>query len=246
MARCLAESKNSIIKSSLIKLVQTIYPVDMSSASKQNFSCFDDFFTRDFHNTARRIAEAQLVNPVDGCISDFGALSDHHSIVVKHKKYSHADLASSDFMGQDYSFVSYYLAPYNHHQIYMPANGTIVKTVYIPGLLHSVKTNGHKSKDIVNFKNERLVLFIESDTGPMALVLVGALLVGSISTAWGRRYKPSKSMDIVTEENLTYKFAKGDSIARFHYGSSVILITNLKLGKINALQDCKMGEPIWS
>ena len=143
------------------------------------------------------------------------------------------------------NYVSYYLAPYNHHQIYMPVNGKIIKSVYIPGLLHSVKPAGESSKQVVNFKNESLVLFIDSEAGPVALVLVGALLVGSMSTAWGKRYTPNKNQDVVTE-SLDLAFSKGDSIARFHYGSSVILVTQAQLGNIDLGSSCNMGAPIWS
>lgn len=243
-ARRLSASENALVKGSIIKLVKGLYDIDMTTAPDDvTYTSFDQFFTRDFKEGARPIAQSEIVHPVDGKIVDFGTFDGKHPILIKHKPYSQDEL----FIADNSNYISYYLAPYNHHQIYMPADGKVVKTVYIPGMLYSVKPDGEKSKQVVNFKNERLVIFIETNSGPITLVLVGALLVGSISTAWDHRYYPNANQEIITKE-LSETFAKGESIARFHYGSSVILVTDKPLGEINCGADntCFMGQAAWS
>ena len=244
-ARMLAESENPLLKNSLINFIKKCYNVDMSSSERQEnkeFKTFDDFFTRDFHQSARPIAEADFIHPVDAKVVEFGQVNSEHEIFIKHKPYSTDEL----FITDSSNFISYYLAPYNHHQIYMPVNGQVIRTVYVPGMLYSVKPSA-KSCSVVNSKNERLVIFIESEQGPVTLVLVGALLVGSISTVWGQRYFPSKQQDVF-EAVVNKSFAKGEAIARFHYGSSVLLVTKQELGTINTGVDgaCLMGQAAWN
>lgn len=244
-ARILSSSDNILVKETIIFLVKFIYKdkINMNHSKEgEKYRSFDEFFTRGFRDGARPISDSKLIHPVDGKIIEYGNFDAQHPIYIKHKPYTKDEL----FITDQSNFISYYLAPYNHHQIYMPVDGKIVRTVYIPGMLYSVKPDGKSSKQVVNFKNERLVIFIESSAGPITLVLVGALLVGSISTNWGQRYYPNSQQEIILED-VAQEFKKGDAIARFHYGSSVILVTDNPLGAINHNTDknCYMGESIW-
>lgn len=219
----------------------------MSSAKKTKFKTFDDFFTRDFHENARPIATKGIIHPVDAKVVEQGMLAEHNELLIKHKKYllSDFELQEPSIIAK-FSFISYYLAPSNHHQVYMPASGKIIECTYVPGTLCSVKPNSDNSKQIVNSLNERLIISMQTEEGPIILIMVGALLVGSISTAWGKRFTPSNSEHII-HEKVNRNYSKGESIARFHYGSSVILITNNQLQtlNINPKSLCKMGEALW-
>lgn len=242
-ARMLAESENVLLKNALISAVSNIYKIDMSTAATKDFKSFDAFFTRDFKEDARPIADSTVIHPVDGKVVEFGQLSPEHDVYIKHKPYSHAELG----LNPNSNYISYYLAPYNHHQIYMPIDGTIIQTTYVPGMLYSVKPVADQQNRVVNFKNERLIILIDSELGPITLVLVGALLVGSISTSWGQRYYPNKDQTI-SQSQVQQKFAKGESIGRFHYGSSVLLVADAPLGELNldAQQNCLMGQAAWT
>lgn len=244
VARHLSQSKSNFVKKSLVNIIDKMYPGKLDTNIVDNFACFDDFFTRDFQPGERQISEG-VINPVDGLITEINNLNKTHPIYVKHKKYSPKDLLpeGNEFISENSNYISYYLAPFNNHQVYMPANGEIISTVYMPAMLHSVRPGSKNIKDILATKNERLIFYIESEFGRIVLVMIGALLVGSISTAWGKRFTPNKSLDIQIDK-VNKVFSKGQSIARFHYGSSVILITEKCLLKDHLGKDCLMGQTI--
>jgi phosphatidylserine decarboxylase len=224
----------------------------------EGFESFNAFFTRALKPGARVVhsGAAAFVSPVDGTVSQFGDISGGELIQAKGHTYSaetllagRADWAAEFAGGQ---FITIYLAPYNYHRIHMPFAGTLREWAYVPGRLFSVNHATARALPGVFARNERVVAIFDTAFGPMAMVLVGALFVGSIETVWAGEISPPHVRD---DEPRVYApmtpitLAKGAEMGRFNMGSTVILLTPKKLGWQAALapkQPLRMGEIIAS
>ena len=224
--------KTPFIKNQLIKIFIYIFNVDMSASETQSiedFQHFNDFFTRQLKTNARPINSSVLVSPVDGFISEIGKLKEGSIIQAKNRNYT-----VNSLLGQHYSeqalnngiFTTLYLSPSNYHRIHMPINGSIEQMTYIPGDLFAVNQHTVRQVDNLFSRNERVVLEILTAYGSMYLVMVGAIFVGSMETVWAGQITPAKNR-VITNNRYQEKelvFTKGDEIARFNMGSTVILI----------------------
>lgn len=222
-------------KSRLINWFIKQYGVDMSLAVEPNSSTypsFNKFFIRAIHPEKRPICEGldTIASPADGVISQMGSLRDGLLLQAKGVEYSlSALLGGDDAQAQMLAggeFMTVYLSPKDYHRVHIPCAGQLEKMVYVPGRLFSV--NAFSSENIPNLftRNERVVCWFKTEQGPMAVVLVGAMLVASIHTVWAGQVAPSKVRGVEAQayDEKKIELNKGDELGHFELGSTVIIV----------------------
>lgn len=257
----IARIRVAAVKNSLIHIFVRLYRVDVNEVARaipNDFACFNDFFIRELADGARPIDdnENSIVAPVDGTVSIAADLSDDSIMQAKGLDYTLDDLFAIDLeQARTYahgSFATIYLAPYNYHRVHMPIAGKIVAAHYVPGDLFSVNSATVTHVRGLFARNERLNLHFETAFGPAALVFVGALNVGSISTPWTGEIRPRKKgiVEILPLGNAPCALAKGDLLGWFNMGSTVILLLPKGIAAWNATMvtgsTLRMGEEIAS
>lgn len=199
----------------------------------EDYATFNDFFTRALKPDARVQAEGEhtLVSPVDGTISQLGPINEGRIFQAKNHDFSVTELLGGDaeraaaFAGG--SFCTIYLAPHNYHRIHMPADGILREWVYVPGRLFSVNFATVRALPGVFARNERVACMFDHRHGPWALVLVGALFVGSIETVFAGQISPPHKRTIAAESfasSPAQTLKRGMEMGRFNMGSTVILL----------------------
>jgi phosphatidylserine decarboxylase len=223
------------LKNRVVKWFIGRYGVDMSEALESDpkaYPSFNAFFTRALKPGLRPVAEGEntFISPVDGAISQLGSISDDRIFQAKGQSFSLVELLGGDqsraaaFAGGEFSTV--YLSPKDYHRIHMPLAGTLREMVYIPGKLFSV--NPVTAENVPNLfaRNERVACLFDTAAGPMALVLVGAMIVGSVETVWSGVVAPGNGRVTATryEGEQARQFAKGEEMGRFRLGSTVVMV----------------------
>ncbi len=194
------------------------------------YKTFNEFFIRKVKPETRPInLDCKAISPVDGTIGEAGVISHGRLIQAKGLDYSLCALLGGNKADSDIyengNFATIYLSPANYHRIHMPCDGTLVKTVHVPGKLFPVGSRNISNMPNLYTVNERLVCFFDTDVGPMAVVMVGAALVGSINTTWGGTVVRRKGIETLNYDgDNQYKFKRGDEIGYFKYGSTVIVL----------------------
>jgi phosphatidylserine decarboxylase len=209
------------------------YGVDMNEALHgdiASYASFNDFFTRALRPGARPIAAADLVCPVDGAISQFGAIEGDQIFQAKGHRYSatallggDAELAARFANG---SFATLYLSPRDYHRIHMPCDARLLRMIHGPGALFSVNPATARGVPGLFARNERVVCVFESARGPFALTLVGATIVGSMATVWHGTVNPPRP-GTVREwryDDRHIALRQGEEMGRFLLGSTVVLL----------------------
>jgi phosphatidylserine decarboxylase len=233
LAGCVAESKNNRIKNYLIEHFIKKYQVNMSEALIEEptaYSCFNDFFIRHLKPECRPLAHAEIISPVDGCVSELGIIKKDQLLQAKGHYYSVSELlgctkeTASQFI--DGHFATLYLSPKDYHRVHMPMDAQLRSMTYIPGALFSVQPSTVQTVPKLFARNERLVLFFSTQKGPMVLVMVGAVIVGAIGTSWWGDMKRSKNrMDFEFGKSMPPKnLAQGEEMGYFKLGSTVIVL----------------------
>lgn len=221
----------SFIKSFNINMEEIANP-DLSS-----YKTFNEFFIRSLKEGARPIStDCLAVSPTDGTVGQAEEIRAGRLIQAKGLDYSLRDLLGGNagdcapFEGGHFACI--YLSPSNYHRIHMPVDGTLVRTVHVPGRHYPVGMRNIHHMEGLYTKNERLVCFFETEHGPFALVMVGACLVGSIGTVWGGtvRRHPKATTDLF--EAGAYHYKPGDEIGHFKYGSTVICLWGWQEGQL--------------
>jgi len=209
------------------------YGVDMSEAANPDiasYASFNDFFTRPLREGARPLAPADYVCPVDGAISQFGAIERGQIFQAKGHSYSTRALLAGDAAlaaGFEHGqFATLYLSPKDYHRIHMPCAGRLLRMVYVPGELFSVNPTTARGVPGLFARNERVVCEFDTARGPFVLVLVGATIVGSMATVWHGVVNPPRSGEIRrwSYENQGVELKQGDEMGRFLLGSTVVLL----------------------
>lgn len=231
----LAETRIGWIKNYLISLFIKRFQVDMSEAEQpdpQAYAHFNAFFTRALKPGARPLAAdpAQLLSPADGVISEMGPITEGRILQAKGQTYSLQRLLGGDLSrAQPYvggSFATIYLSPKDYHRVHMPVQGKLLETLYVPGQLFSVNQTTADQVPNLFARNERLVCFFETPAGPMAMILVGAMIVAGIETVWDGQVAPPARR--VTVKNFAdpapILLERGAEMGRFKLGSTVILL----------------------
>jgi phosphatidylserine decarboxylase len=219
-------------KNWLIRGFLKLYDVDMQEAAASDplsYGSFNEFFTRELKEGARPIAAdpRDIASPVDGCVSEAGPIDRDLLLQAKGRRYRLTELLAAQPWASRFeggSFATLYLAPFNYHRVHMPLRGVLQETVYVPGRLFSV--NSVTAQHVPNLfaRNERLLTLFDSDEGGFALVLVGALNVGSMATVWAGDITPAARRVVARIPALPTTLEKGAELGRFNMGSTVILL----------------------
>jgi phosphatidylserine decarboxylase len=231
----IARIRQPRVKDFLITQFARAFDVDLDEVKLDvpgGFATFNDFFIRELQDGARQIDDDDdaIVSPVDGTVSVADGIRGDTIFQAKGIDYSLGDLLATDLdeVGHyiDGSFATIYLAPYNYHRVHAPFAGELVAARYVPGDLFSVNEATVANLDGLFRRNERLVMHFRTGHGPAALIFVGALNVGSISTPWTGEVRPRKAgvVDVLDVSTHPAQVAKGDLLGWFNMGSTVILL----------------------
>lgn len=195
-----------------------------------SYSTFNEFFTRPLRDGARPLAAAEFICPVDGAISQFGAIENDQIFQAKGHRYTTTALVGGDATlargFQDGSFATLYLSPKDYHRIHMPHDGVLRRMIYVPGDLFSVNPTTARAVPGLFARNERVVCVFDSSFGPFVLVLVGATIVGSMATVWHGVVNPPRSgaMREWRYDGERIALQRGAEMGRFLLGSTVVLL----------------------
>lgn len=248
--------RTGFIKDALIGAFLKGYSPEMGDAAEPDphaYGSFNDFFTRALRDGARPIAPGTdvLASPVDGTVSQAGPIKGNQIFQAKGHAYSLEALlagAAPEWAPafRDGTFATIYLAPYNYHRIHMPLDGSLRETWFVPGKLFSVNAATAAGVPGLFARNERMVCLFDSAAGPFAVILVGALFVGSMGTVWHGDALPHRSGKAfklpLNPTGVSPSQPKGAELGRFNMGSTVILL----FGKDRAelLGRCVNGETV--
>ena len=252
LARRLAYSKQTWLKRWLIHGVIARFNVDLSEAAEPDpdaYRCFNDFFTRPLRPQAR-CADPNpraILMPADGCISQLGHIQQGDIFQAKGRTFTCQALLANRVDALPYNagcFATIYLSPRDYHRVHMPWSGRLVKTVHVPGRLFSVSPQAVDSIDGLFARNERLISHFETDFGPMAIVMVGALLVSGIETVWSGVEIPEYGKQTIERDwsAMGHDLSRFSQMAHFNYGSTVIVL--LPAGATSLLPHLTAGTTV--
>ncbi len=223
-------------KDLLIRTITRVYRVDVGEASSANladYPHFNAFFTRALKPGARPLHAdpAALLMPADGRISQVGRIVDGQMFQAKGHHFSAEELLADAALAapfRDGCFANIYLSPRDYHRVHMPMAGQLRQTRHVPGRLFSVSPATVAEVPQLFARNERLVCLFDTDHGPLAVVLVGAMLVSGVETVWGGVEIPPYAKTIVSRDFRgvapSVRLERGAELGRFNMGSTVILL----------------------
>jgi phosphatidylserine decarboxylase len=232
----ITRSQSSFVKNTFLRIFLNLFDINMAEAAQPDpfaYRTFNDFFTRALKPGVRPVAiEPEfVVSPVDGTVSQVGDLLNESILQAKGQHYTLQELLAGDEESittyRNGSFACIYLAPYNYHRIHMPYAGQAFKNIYVPGELFSVNASTARAVPRVFARNERLICEFTTPIGRVAVILVGALHVGSIETVHCGEVNPpprrNKRPEIIAK-GVGRDFDKGEELGRFNMGSTVVLL----------------------
>jgi phosphatidylserine decarboxylase len=231
-----ARSETRWIRNTFLRIFLSNFRIEMGEARQPDpyaYRSFNDFFTRALRPDARPVASdpAVVVSPVDGTVSQCGELQQDSILQAKGRHYSVRELLGGDEAAAGVyrggSFACIYLAPYNYHRIHMPCEATVRSSLYVPGDLFSVNAATVRAVPRVFARNERLVCDFDTPLGRMAVILVGALFVGSIETVHCGEVNPPprrRKAPQPIERGIGRRYARGEELGRFNMGSTIVLL----------------------
>jgi phosphatidylserine decarboxylase len=234
LAGRVAGMKGGAVTTRLIRLFAARYGVDMSEAANPDvagYATFNDFFTRPLRAGLRPIAQADFVCPVDGAISQFGAIDDHHIVQAKGHRFTTTQLVGGDAtLAAEFrhgSFANLYLSPKDYHRLHMPCDGRLVRMIHVPGALFSVNPVTARGVPNLFARNERVVcVFDSAQHGRFVMVLVGATIVGSMATVWHGVVNAKRGRAIsewrYDDQDIVLK--QGEEMGRFLLGSTIVML----------------------
>lgn len=231
LAGLMANVKTPAVKNFLITRFIRRFGVNMTEALQEDplqYTCFNDFFIRHLKPACRPVADFPIVSPVDGIVSERGQIEAGRLLQAKGRYYSVQELlgeatpwTQSFINGR---FMTLYLSPKDYHRIHMPITALLKEMHYIPGRLYSVQPSTVRTIPHLFARNERLAVFFETELGSMAMVLVGAVIVGAIGTSWHgdltRQNQPQR-FDYASSPQV---LKQGEEMGYFKLGSTVILM----------------------
>lgn len=238
-----------------IKWFYKRYQVDLSDAEHQrlqDYRTFNAFFTRRLKPGCRSIADGQqtIISPVDGQLGQWGDIKQGLLVQAKGIDYRLDQLlADKDQWYRQFcdgSFASFYLSPRHYHRVHMPLAGELQAISYIPGRLFSVNEHAvHNIPDLFT-RNERAISIFSTKQGPMAIVMIGAMIIAGIHTQWSGKLAPKTAIDYMSYPGI--RLQRGEEMGHFELGSTVVVLfskPNLPwLSKLQVEQEIKMGEAL--
>ncbi len=232
---CLASAKLGALTHFFIKRFVTHYGVNLAEAKISDpvkFDSFNDFFTRKLEDGARNIQidENKLISPVDGAISELGQINEDKLLQAKGAYFSLNDLCGGDdniaTTFRNGSFMTAYLSPKDYHRFHMPISGRLLEMIYVPGKLFSVNNSSVKNVPGLFARNERVICIFETAIGKVAVIAVGAMVVGSVEMKFHGVVVPQRKREIqrwaYDQDNL--QFAQGEELGWFKLGSTIIVL----------------------
>jgi phosphatidylserine decarboxylase len=235
LAGRVAGARGGAMTTRLIRWFVARYGVDMSEAANPDiasYASFNDFFTRPLRAGLRPLAAADFVCPVDGAISQLGAIDDHHILQAKGHRFTTTALLGGDAAlaarFRHGHFANLYLSPRDYHRLHMPCDGRLTRMVHVPGALFSVNPVTARGVPGLFARNERVVCVFDSvEHGSFVMVLVGATIVGSMATPWHGVVNPRGGSSPVSEWDYAGRdivLKKGEEMGRFLLGSTVVML----------------------
>lgn len=222
------------LKNRVIRIFIRHFGVNMAEAAdpdSANYPCFNAFFTRALREGARPLAQADILCPADGAISQLGDIEQGRIFQAKGQSFSAWELLGGDTerapLYDGGRFATIYLSPRDYHRVHMPLAGRLTATRYIPGDLFSVNQVTAQNVPRLFARNERLVCHFDTEAGPMAMVLVGAMIVAGIETVWAGQVAPPPGNPVEVDYLKlpeAVSLEKGAEMGRFMLGSTVILL----------------------
>lgn len=251
----IADCETPWVKNAFIRWFVKKYQINMSEAREEiptQYPNFNAFFTRALKDSARPIdtTSGNIVSPADGAISQLGAIENNRLFQAKGHTFSlNALLGGDNERAQQFAngqFATIYLSPRDYHRVHMPIAGTLTHTTYVPGDLFSVNQTTAEGVEQLFARNERLVAYFDTEYGPMAMILVGAMVVAGIETVWGDQEAPRLKKPIHTPfsnvERAPIHLEKGAEMGRFKLGSTVILL--FPENKVNWQAELATNSPV--
>ncbi|MBI2751281.1 MAG: phosphatidylserine decarboxylase [Burkholderiales bacterium] len=233
LAGKLASARAGSWTTAVIRWFVQRYQVNMAEAANPDiasYATFNDFFTRALKEGARPLAQADLLCPVDGAISQFGRIERDQIFQAKGHSYSTTALVGGDAalaaQFQDGHFATLYLSPKDYHRIHMPCEGVLRRMIYVPGDLFSVNPTTARGVPGLFARNERVVCVFDTAHGPFVQVLVGATIVGSMATVWHGQVNPPRPGRLWERryDDGAVRLQQGAEMARFLLGSTVVML----------------------
>ncbi|HVI26942.1 MAG TPA: archaetidylserine decarboxylase [Xanthomonadaceae bacterium] len=234
LARRLAYSKHPRVSRWLIDTVVRRFGVDLEEAAQSDpraYDSFNAFFTRALREGARAADPdpRALLMPADGRISQCGAIEGGRLFQAKGQSFTAAELLADEDAARPYAdglFATVYLSPRDYHRVHMPWTGRLLETVHVPGRLFSVGPAAVRAVPRLFARNERLVCHFETTFGPIAVVMVGALLVSGVETVWSGIEIPQYGRAVTVKDyrGAAITLERFAEMARFNYGSTVIVL----------------------
>ena len=228
-----ASARGGVLTTRFIRWFVGRYGVDMGEAANPDiasYPTFNEFFTRPLKAGARPLAQASLISPVDGAISQFGRIDKDQVFQAKGHAYATTALVGGDAalagLFEDGHFATLYLSPKDYHRIHMPCDGRLLRMIHVPGDLFSVNPATARGVPGLFARNERVVCVFEGPHGPFVLVLVGATIVGSMATVWHGQVNPPRPGRVrdwrYDDQQILLK--QGQEMGRFLLGSTVVML----------------------
>ena len=232
LAGALARRQAGVWTTRAIRWFVRRYRVNMAEAANPDigsYASFNDFFTRALRADARALATADFICPVDGAISQFGAIDKDQIFQAKGHRYSTAALLGDRALAarfDDGAFATIYLSPRDYHRIHMPCDARLRRMIYVPGVLFAVNPATARVVPGLFARNERVVCVFDTAHGPFVQVLVGATIVGSMATVWHGVVNPPRLRSIRSwsYDDVDIRLKQGDEMGRFLLGSTVVLL----------------------
>lgn len=221
-------------KNAFIRVFMRLFSISLAEAEHpepEAYRHFNAFFTRSLKPGVRELdmRADSFVSPVDGTISQLGEIKGQQILQAKGHSYTVAELLGDERYARAFvggSFCTIYLAPYNYHRIHMPSDGRLIEWLHVPGRLFSVNPSTARTLPRLFARNERVVTIFDTEYGPLAMVLVGALFVGSMEMVWsGMVTPPHRRSGISRHPGEGVELGRGHEMGRFNMGSTVILLT---------------------
>lgn len=243
------------LKDWMIRGFIRLYDVNISEADETDLTVFPDFnsfFTRELRPEARPLDNSTdaVLSPVDGRVNQSGHIRQGNLLQAKGMNYTALELLGNDpdaaLRFSKGAFITLYLAPGDYHRVHMPMAGTLEKMAYIPGKLFSVNPASTENIDRLFVRNERIISLFNTFHGRMAVIMVGAIFVGSMETVWAGQVMPAQDG---SPESWSYDhlkdpvtLGKGEELGRFNMGSTVILL--FEKNRVQWREDLKPGDRI--
>jgi phosphatidylserine decarboxylase len=256
----LMRCENTWVKNTLIHLISRAAGINRDEAlspDPADYASFNAWFTRALKPGVRTFnTDPQaFLSPCDGRVSETGSLNKNRILQAKGKDYTLQDLLANDPVCSQLEggyFSTIYLSPKDYHRLHMPLTGHLQRMIHVPGRLFSVAPYTARQVPRLFARNERVIAIFDTDTGPLVMVLVGAMLVSSTETVWAGEVTPNKNRNVSVTDypDADINLSKGDEMGRFNMGSTVVLLmppnTVEGLAGLGAGDAVKVGQKIGS